>query len=157
MILSETVLRAKWKNLRDLFKREEKKNKIHSIDNYEGKWRHFKALWFLHRSDHIDNTSGDDSIDTATDITVKEGNQIEDCYEVLIENNINNRRASKNNIEMESTRKRKLSDDYDTMFLQSLTPFLRELEPWRKLVVRNKIQDVILKEMAEQNNFEIPH
>lgn len=75
----------------------------------------------------------------------------------MIENNINNRRASKNNIEMESTRKRKLSDDYDTMFLQSLTPFLRELEPWRKLVVRNKIQDIILKEMAEQNNFEIPH
>lgn len=49
--------------------------------------------------------------------------------------------------------RRSLEEDYDMMFLKSLVPYFRELDPVRKLKVRNKIQDIILNEINEQGAF----
>ncbi|CAH0723103.1 unnamed protein product, partial [Brenthis ino] len=154
--IPEDVLRAKWKNLRDLFKREERKCLKHTVDDYTGKWRHFKTLWFLNKSESTEATSDTESFDT--DVTVvKDENHNQDTYEVLIDNGVQKRLTSNPEIEQDEKKvKFNVVNDYDTMFLQSLTPFFKELEPWRKLVVRNKIQDIILNELAAQKNFELP-
>lgn len=49
-------------------------------------------------------------------------------------------------------RKKKSKDDYDFMFLKSLAPYLRQLDPIRKLVVRSKMQDMLLNEIAAQQS-----
>lgn len=43
-------------------------------------------------------------------------------------------------------------DDYDVMFLKSLAPYFKQLDPIRKLVVRNKMQDMLLNEIAAQTS-----
>lgn len=44
-------------------------------------------------------------------------------------------------------------DDYDLMFLKSLMPYFRQLDSMRKLVLRSKIQDMLMNEIAAQTSL----
>ncbi|KAJ2939794.1 hypothetical protein O0L34_g17985 [Tuta absoluta] len=176
----EVLVRAKWKNLRDLFKREIKKVRKRISENdqgetYQGRWKYFKQMRFMHqqkpdreflnqldveeledeRSNDMDAANGEEHEDTDeneenpladfvkpepedSNDTDHEGNDEE--YFELVPTPVPNKRK------MEATKEDE--EDYDMMFLKSLTPFLNQLDPMRKLIVRSKIQDILINELA---------
>ncbi|KAJ8728424.1 hypothetical protein PYW08_016809 [Mythimna loreyi] len=162
MQLPEERLRVKWKNLRDLFKKEIKK--FGSEELYTGKWRHFEMLKFINTSDNGKSngkgskTSGSDENNVET-VEAKE--EIEDEYEFEVEQEPE---EGNNEVEVyldesyveepipEKVAKLSSNEDYDVMFLKSLAPYFKQLDPIRKLVVRSKMQDMLLNEIAAQTS-----
>ncbi|XP_045497273.1 uncharacterized protein LOC123695456 [Colias croceus] len=141
----ESKVRMKWKTIRDLFKREVRRAHIkHDIKEYKGKWKYFKALWFLQQS-YYTSTEDYEVLVVEPDESPK---RIK--FEPCDETSYSEEYAIDPLPEDRSSQVKSEEDDYDLMYLKSLTPFLRELDPIRKLVVRNKIQDLILNEMAAQ-------
>lgn len=164
--VSECILRAKWKNLRDLFKKEVKKFKTSSLSNYRGRWRYFQPLWFLYKICEYNFDSNDD-----------EGQENDDQQEEEVDNLSNTEyleesfqgdcdvdavevdrifKVESNDVDFVeedpiSEQKPSTDDDYDLMFLKSLVPYFRQLDSMRKLVLRSKIQDMLMNEIAAQN------
>lgn len=134
----------KWKSLRDFFKKLIRKRGIKDIDDYLGRWRYFKAMWFLYKPEmtHKDDDSCEELTNTSTDNMVK-------CEPI----DVNETELSMDEQDPIPDKKRRTNneDDFDLMFLKSLTPFLKQLEPIRKLVVRSKIQEILLNEIAAQS------
>uniref|UniRef100_A0A2A4IZC1 MADF domain-containing protein n=1 Tax=Heliothis virescens TaxID=7102 RepID=A0A2A4IZC1_HELVI len=154
--LPEERLRVKWKYLRDLFKKEVKK--FGSGSDYAGKWRHFERMQFINIA-KVNGDSGDrESTNNVSLVTTKrEVDDEEFEYEVEEEGSAENNAVEVYLEEGYSgdqipAKRPKLSsdEDYDVMFLKSLAPFFRQLDPMRKLVVRSKMQDMLLNEMAAQ-------
>ncbi|XP_023938688.1 uncharacterized protein LOC112046311 [Bicyclus anynana] len=162
--LPEPLIRAKWKNMRDIFKREMKRCKYNMQGEFEytGKWRHLKLMWFLHKPRASTPTqSQQDHSNSTTEPDIKE--------EVpIIVNNRDMEESDDNIIPFEGSnifsmdfqqqdplplKRRKSEDDYDLMFLKSLVPYFRELDPVRKLRIRNRIQDIILNEISVQGSI----
>ncbi|XP_072931701.1 uncharacterized protein [Epargyreus clarus] len=173
--LPEELIRVKWKNLRDLFMREIKRLDLTNVDEYHGKWKYFKTLSFLYRSENNTTASEEDSSElpevplsepyvvklepTDSDYTYDpeqepelmpekrkriENNSTSEPYDVgenLLEQTPLDKRRRINEVYME--------EDYDVMFLKSLTPYFKSLKPTRKLVIRNKIQEMLLKEISQ--------
>ncbi|XP_045771583.1 uncharacterized protein LOC123871707 [Maniola jurtina] len=163
--IPETVIRAKWKSMRDIFKREMKKCKTNSQGElrYTGKWRHFKLMWFLHKNKNAQ----------LVDYDPKEVSNTSTESEEFIKEEVNDRdmdESDGNNVPFEfavdfqpeqdplPVKRRQSSEvDYDLMFLKSLVPYFRELEPVRKLRIRSKIQDIIINEINAQGNYNSTH
>ncbi|XP_068632164.1 uncharacterized protein [Battus philenor] len=134
------TMRMKWKNLRDFFKKIVRKRDIRDVDDYIGRWRYFKSLWFLYKPELARND--DDSCEDATTSNDMKCEPLEFSEtEVFVEEQdpIPDKRP-----------RITTAEDYDQMFLKSLTPFMNQLEPFRKLVVRSKIQQILLNEIAAQ-------
>ncbi|XP_054016742.1 uncharacterized protein LOC128897083 [Hylaeus anthracinus] len=53
---------------------------------------------------------------------------------------------------MASTSQENSQDDEDMLFVKSLVPFFKNLPPLKKLIVRNKIQEVLIAEMRNEEN-----
>ncbi|XP_063618697.1 uncharacterized protein LOC134791577 [Cydia splendana] len=139
--MPEDIIRVKWKNLRDFFKKEVKKNDCHSKDDYGGRWRYFKSLGFLLRPEEEEDEQTDsEQEEKEIDYETKYIPETDTNLEVYLEED-----------PLPEKRVKKDYEDYDLMFLKSLTPFLRQLEPTRNLVVRSKMQDMLLNEIAAQN------
>ncbi|XP_028157837.1 uncharacterized protein LOC114351006 [Ostrinia furnacalis] len=68
--------------------------------------------------------------------------------EKLEENNSN----SEDEIPVKRQKTSNRLSNYDVMFLKSLAPYFKQLEPLRKLVMRSRIQNLLLNEIAEQNS-----
>ncbi|XP_047024635.1 transcription factor Adf-1-like [Helicoverpa zea] len=154
--LPEERLRVKWKYLRDLFKKEVKKSG--SGADYTGKWRHFERMQFI----DITKVNGESEDRESTNISrVTTKKEVDDEFEYEVEEE---EPVGTNEVEVyleegysgdhipEKRAKLSSDEDYDVMFLKSLAPFFRQLEPMRKLVVRSKMQDMLLNEMAAQSS-----
>ncbi|XP_035433249.2 uncharacterized protein LOC118264737 [Spodoptera frugiperda] len=175
--LPEDRLRVRWKNLRDLYKKEVKK--FGSV-NYTGKWRHYNAMKFLNktlespkpdqtedREPNEDQTIRDNEDQTSRDN--EEGNEgskvatkeelTDDDFDFVDEQENVTAESPEAEVYFEqgyeedpiSDKMQKIAEeDYDMMFLKSLAPYFRQLDPIRKLVVRSKMQDMLLNEIAAQ-------
>ncbi|XP_063533636.1 uncharacterized protein LOC134743935 [Cydia strobilella] len=137
--LPEDIIRVKWKNLRDFFKKEVKKNDINSKDDYVGRWRYFKSLCYLLRPEE-EGEEQSDSEQEEKEIDYETKYDPDSNLEVYLEEDPLPEKRFKTDYE-----------DYDLMFLMSLTPFLRQLEPSRNLAVRSRMQDMLQNEIAAQN------
>ncbi|VVC86604.1 unnamed protein product [Leptidea sinapis] len=142
----ERLLRMKWKNFRDLFVKEQKRVNVMSPEDYTGKWRYFKHLWFVTLREEDAPHEGNQTIV----LEVLTEDYCSTKTEVLSTSECDSAEPNQDPIG-ESFNDAPSEEDYDQMFLRSLTPYLRQLEPLRKLVVRNKIQDIILNELGAQN------
>ncbi|CAG9584943.1 unnamed protein product [Danaus chrysippus] len=154
--LPEDVLRNKWKNLRDLFKREAKKCNGNTVDEYTGKWRYFKTLWFLNQPG--EGAASDDD-DEGIERRIKEEVQSvgpDTTDEAYLDHRQDKRLYAEIELAQDPLEtKRPRLDDYDSMFLMSLTPYFKQLEPMRKLSLRNKIQELIFNELTEQSEYNV--
>ncbi|XP_063533708.1 uncharacterized protein LOC134744005 [Cydia strobilella] len=138
--MPEDIIRGKWKILRDFFKREVKRKNVTSVEEYKGRWRYFNSLgYLLHLS--LPREEEDERTSEKVDVEIEyEPKYAPDSnLEVYLEDPIPEKRFKPND-----------SEDYDLMFLKSLTPFFKQLEPTRNLVVRSRIQDMLLNEIAAQ-------
>lgn len=167
----EAKLKAIWKNLRNIFQRELRKNYSRSTSVYRGKWKYFQTMSFLIvKGDDNDNDEGDEypiEFVEENDFEDQNGEEMytdDDDYNCT--NSDNCPIASDQEIDpVESitdadVRREENNTDsikengnliYDVMFLKSLAPFFKQLVPMRKLIMRSKIQDLLLKEIADQN------
>lgn len=130
------MLRAKWKNLRDFFKKEVKKNDVETVEDYRGRWRHFKSMGFLLKTGEEKAGTGSEAENSEYETKYVPDSNLE---VFLQEDPIPEKRCKVDD-----------DEDYDMMFLKSLTPFLKQLEPTRNLMVRSKIQELLLNELAGQ-------
>ncbi|XP_059051590.1 uncharacterized protein LOC131846329 [Achroia grisella] len=147
--IPEDALRVKWKNLRDTFKRELRKCNPESPEHYNGKWIFFKYMWFIQEPNDVTNEI------PVTDQSLDNDEDFEDYYLIPKPEPIEAEYLEEfANIEEDPVpaKKRKKSDDneYDLMFLKSLAPYFKDLDPIRKLVLRSKMQDMVLNEIAAQ-------
>lgn len=135
-----------------------KKFKTTSLSTYRGRWRYFQPLWFLfkicdtnfdadQREEEGDNLSNTEYLEeSSTENGDGEAVEIDNFFQVdsnkvdFLEDPI-------------SERKPYGDDDYDLMFLKSLMPYFSQLDSMRKLVLRSKIQDMLMNEIAAQNAF----
>ncbi|XP_026753090.2 uncharacterized protein LOC113513295 [Galleria mellonella] len=143
------LLRMKWKNLRDSFKKELKKTGATCVEDYNGKWPHMELLSFMEKP------SDNEASTTETEREEKEDivsfSSFTDTNFVDVQSNGNNEEEIDVPVP-EKRRKTYAEEEYDLMFLKSLAPFFRDLEPVRKLVLRSKIQDLVMNEIAAQNS-----
>ncbi|XP_034830604.1 uncharacterized protein [Maniola hyperantus] len=167
----ETIVRAKWKSMRDIFKRELKKCKTNSQGEfkYTGKWRHFQLMWFLHKNKdaklvdydlkEVSNTSTESEDFIKEEIVNNDGDMDElDGNNVPFEpGNIFAVDYQPEQDPLPTKRRQSPEVDYDLMFLKSLVPYFRELDPVRKLRIRSKIQDIIINEINAQENYNSTH
>ncbi|XP_041978196.1 uncharacterized protein LOC121732395 [Aricia agestis] len=146
--------KTKWKNIKDIFRKEMHKYPVTRLEDYDGSWQHFESVWFLYRPGDApkkrtkrDTKSYDDSqSDNSSD---KFFVKTEPETEVYVEDN-------RLHDEFEPKRPRvEEDDDYDMMFLKSLAPYLRALRPIKKLAVRNKIQQMLMDELGSETHYEV--
>ncbi|XP_063538080.1 uncharacterized protein LOC134747385 [Cydia strobilella] len=148
-------LKKRWKVLRDTFAKELKKaiqqSGQASDTELSSKWPHFKRLFFLQ------------GIRSCKD-------SVADVSEVSVENNLDE--EASNNTDPQSPhsekkfkstfKRRRISteekkrieenfppNDHDAQFLMSLWPFLKDVPKNRKLMVRSKLQQVLIDEQNE--------
>ncbi|XP_049869588.1 uncharacterized protein LOC126369273 [Pectinophora gossypiella] len=160
MDIPEDIIKTKWKNLRDLFKREYKKNRCKKLENYTGKWKYFKSMWFIQTpSDYVANGADEENEDNQSrdnDETEGEVNQDKNPFEPVMKfdppDEPDESQVYIEDADIIPDKRRRFNDgDYDMMYLQSLTPYFSELDPMRKLVVRSKINDLLMTELAAQH------
>lgn len=146
----------KWKNLRDLFKKEIKK--FGPVEAYTGRWRHFDMMKFISRSSgNVSKTNEGSDVETKAEI-----NSDEEEYEFEVEDEQEPERNNEVEVYLDEAyeedpipdKRAKITtdEDYDVMFLKSLAPYFRQLDPIRKLVVRSRMQDMLLNEIAAQTS-----
>lgn len=137
--------------MRDLFKKEIRKYGP-TIEEYTGKWRHFEALAFLNKTATAPENTEENSCDDKEPVTKQEyieldedadpdNNEVEVYFDETYEDPLPEKRV-----------KLASDEDYDIMFLKSLAPYFKQLDPIRKLVVRSKMQDMLLNEIAAQSS-----
>lgn len=136
----------KWKNLKDVYV---KKSRPNIAKNQRESWRYYNCLRFLDNpavSKISESNSGEDSQTEETEVEQRHEESSSDDDEENKHNHNEHYPSKRNTV----TYYNETDSEYDMMFLRSLAPYFRELEPVRKLVVRCKIQDVLLKEIAGQ-------
>lgn len=139
------TLRAKWKNLRDVFVKIMKRHKL--PDEYNGGWRYFKELLFIYRPEDEVSDESDENVEFET--LYNEENHIS---EVNVK--MEDEEESSDEDPIKEKRRKVENDDenYDMMFLKSLAPYFKQLDEMRKLVVRSKMQDMLMNELAAQRS-----
>ncbi|XP_060802934.1 uncharacterized protein LOC106142352 [Amyelois transitella] len=150
--LSEDALRLKWRNYRDIFRRELRKYPCHSPEDYGGKWQFFRAMFFLKTELYEKETEQylaekneeDKSDNEEPHFVVKFEPQEDEAPPIDFVS------TTSDDDERRSKRRRVDKNDYDQMFLKSLVPYFRQLEPMRKLAVRTKLQNLLFEELKEQ-------
>ncbi|KAL0893405.1 hypothetical protein ABMA27_014992 [Loxostege sticticalis] len=123
--ITEEALKLKWKNLRDTFNREVKKN-AGSVSEYTGNWAFFNEMLFTAKPERLESVA-----------------DIEEQYLDIHDE------EKTTELELEDE---KPDDYYDLLFLESLTPYFKQLEPIRRLAMRNKIQTMLMKEISIQKS-----
>ncbi|KAJ0177481.1 hypothetical protein K1T71_007490 [Dendrolimus kikuchii] len=149
MDLPADFLRAKWKNLRDMYVKLLKK--CRTPEAYTGGWRFFAPLGFLNRSYNEESEDSEASVVFET---------LYDDESPISERNVkmeaDARSSDEDPIVSAPEKRRRVDDtendeeDYDIMFLKSLAPYFRKLDTMRKLVVRSRMQDMLMNEIAAQ-------
>lgn len=158
ILSSEPRLRVKWKNLRDLFRKEIKR--YGPVEQYSGKWRHFDMMKFIDVPHRNKKGNDESSIEAIEDFNNDEDDEqlafvVEDEQEQEQEQEGNNEVYIDETYEEDpipEKRAKLIDEDYDVMFLKSLAPYFKQLDPIRKLVVRSKMQDMLLNEIAAQTS-----
>ncbi|XP_063365237.1 uncharacterized protein LOC134653800 [Cydia amplana] len=197
-------IKMKWRNLRDQFSREVKKNPVGedgtpAIEKYIGKWAYYDSLTFL--KDNVywnpsDDIRLEDSQDGFNDykreresdisVIIKRDPDIDEDIERDIEgdrfldplealevqedtsdsnlvtetNEVPRKRLCQRTIRTyprqlpsdgsQAARSSREIDD-DLHFALSLVPYLRRLDPLRKLIIRNEMQNLLIGELMETN------
>lgn len=202
LFVSEDQIKVKWRNLRDQFHRELKKNPVSEsgspeVDKYGGKWVYYDMLTFL--KDHITirppediraDAEDDDSFDNVGDtrVVIKRDIDFEeeevpkeiDFLDPLDHNDDTSdsmatplaQQGSSRKISLSKNLKRvKMSNvqrqmgfprevhgmsvarelDEDLHFALSIVPYLKRLDPLRKLIVRNEIQNLLIGELLSDS------
>ncbi|KAI8439665.1 hypothetical protein MSG28_013370 [Choristoneura fumiferana] len=194
-------IKVKWRNLRDQFHRELKKNPVSEsgspeVDKYGGKWAYYDMLTFL--KDHITvrpaedvraDAEDDDSFDNVGDTRVVIKRDIDfdeempnevDFLDPLDHNddtsdsmmtplaqqgsskkirlNKNLKRVKMMNVQRQMEIPRRMHRtsvgrelDEDLHFALSIVPYLKRLDPLRKLIVRNEIQNLLIGELLSDS------
>ncbi|XP_041978024.1 uncharacterized protein LOC121732267 [Aricia agestis] len=155
------IARSKWKNLKDIYRRQLRKYPdLSSPDEYKGRWKYFRSLSFLFKRYEPTETqywhdvmepSYEDEDDDNKAFIIKVGSGSGSGY---VENGDDSSDRHDDDFDNDSesqTKKNKSDDDddYDIMFLKSLAPYMRSLSPVRKLQVRNQIQDIFLQKIRK--------
>ncbi|KAM3960582.1 uncharacterized protein ACR2FA_005325 [Aphomia sociella] len=144
------LIRMKWKGLRDSFKKELKRYSATSIEDYKGKWQYMEVLSFIYKPEDFEQATTD------YDDTEREPVSFVQFSEDFVnvdpdDNDYKHEDPIPTPANRDIERRTYTEEEYDLMFLKSLVPFFRHLDPVRKLVLRNKIQDMVLNEIASQN------
>ncbi|XP_063626200.1 transcription factor Adf-1-like [Cydia splendana] len=198
-------IKMKWRNLRDQFSREVKKNPIGDdgipiIDKYNGKWAYYELLTFL-KDNVYWNPSDDNRLEDSQDgyvndfngeresdisIIIKRDPDLDEDIERDIEgdrfldpllalevqedtsdsnlvttetNEVPRKRLCQRRIRTYYPRQlqsegshaarspREVDDDLH--FALSLVPYLRSLDPLRKLIIRNEMQNLLIGELMD--------
>ncbi|XP_061716981.1 uncharacterized protein LOC133524846 [Cydia pomonella] len=151
-------LKKRWKVLRDTFAKELKKAIQQSAQASDtelySKWPHFKRLLFLQKTIR----SCKDSVADVCEVSV-ENSQDEEASNNTDPQSPHSENKFKSALKRrrDSTEERKLSrieesfptNDHDAQFLMSLWPFLKDVPKHRKLMVRTKLQQVLIDEQNE--------
>ncbi|CAH0547736.1 unnamed protein product [Brassicogethes aeneus] len=164
MHMNENTCKTKWKNLRDSFIREFKKYKVKynkcGKKVGEPRWVYYKDLKFLTRIIMKDNQVRDDDDDAEYDtigikeeilsFTEEESNET-NHFDIKIE--VDEPEPKKLRIENSGQTNtippvpdESMEQNSDYYFLISLLPYMKKIPEEKKLLVRNKIQNVILDE-----------
>lgn len=154
-------LKNKWNSLRDVFRRELKKNSTEI--GKKRKWEHFDKLMFLEQAtakespknlndDRVDNSHSELIIKTeetspAEESDAEYSNDIEMPHTNNSETVVN-----ENNLEKQSTSGENGYGEDDYHFAMSLVPAMKRVPNDRKLRMRMKILQVLCEE-GETNNF----
>jgi hypothetical protein len=125
--------------LRDTFIRLAKKKYDHSW-----KWKYYKELKFLYPC--VVSSISQDNDNDSDDETESEEDQMDNEIGTNLPIQYNDSSSEKEVIAD--------SEDHDLMFLESLAPFFANIDPMRKLVLRSRIQDMLLNEVVAQKNEE---
>ncbi|XP_017466883.1 PREDICTED: uncharacterized protein LOC108359498 [Rhagoletis zephyria] len=177
--------KKKWRNLRDQFSKELKKiPKGKSGDTqdqaliYTGRWRYFKSLLFLRDTIFPRETARNLSVMLEDSTTATEADNNVTNAEINSEltfvetcpsfRSLSVRRKRKDNhqdgkavelrlldIETKKLALLEASEDENSLFLRSLLPFMKKLDPIRQLRVRCKFQDILLQEIEAECTFQI--
>ncbi|KAG6439503.1 hypothetical protein O3G_MSEX000826 [Manduca sexta] len=132
-------LRIKWKCLRDTYKKELNKNP----GTYTGMWRFFKPLKFLVFKPPYESENDSDE---PSEKETEETNVTSDVPVIKYEPTL---QWSENSIPADTKPR---EEEFDVLFLQSLTPYFKQLDPMRKLVIRSKMQDMLFNEICAQKS-----
>lgn len=167
--------------LRTIFQRHLKQYMPSSPDEYQGKWKYFRALWFLanasplvngkrknwgafklqfpksdedSKSSDLNNVESDDIHILDEDICIDNDNRVSFIHETDICNDqiTISGTISNNMSEIEETPGLINGMGSDELFLKSLTPFMKRLDPIRNLVVRQRFHDILKTELANAEN-----
>ncbi|XP_047992489.1 uncharacterized protein LOC125231170 [Leguminivora glycinivorella] len=195
-------IKMKWRNLRDQFSREVKKNPLGEdgtpiIEKYSGKWAYYESLTFL-KDNVYWNPSDDFKLDDSQDgvnnyrrereadisVIIKREPDLDEDLErdidgdgfldplgalevqedtsdsnLVTENEVPRKRLCQRNVttyyssqsnDVQIARSSREVDD-DLHFALSLVPYLRSLDPLRKLIIRNEMQNLLIGELMETN------
>ncbi|RVE49993.1 hypothetical protein evm_005346 [Chilo suppressalis] len=169
------VLKMKWKNLRDTYIRRQKTK--HITGKVKPKTSYIiDRLEFLRPASENYEDNNDDAETSDDDYNIKtEVNNDESEHET--NDNINDDSSSEVNLKYETNEcqielsleksfedsdacvsnswHEESTDDeeHELMFLNSLAPFFCKLDPMRKLVLRSRIQDMLLNEVTAQKSL----
>ncbi|RVE49994.1 hypothetical protein evm_005347 [Chilo suppressalis] len=138
--MPESVLRSKWRNLRDAYKKEIKKYKVKNVEEYTGKWKFFNALTFVNTEYEFEENAKD------------RRNSVEFVMADEFTNHDYDEDTNANEEEPAQSNSNSTIENYDVLFLKSLVPYFQKLDPVRKLIMRNRIQDLLINELALQQN-----
>ncbi|KAL4152870.1 hypothetical protein QTP88_000703 [Uroleucon formosanum] len=137
--LNDEPLKKKWRGLRDTFGKElkkvnSKKSGQAAVSETDSRWPYFKNLLFLRGT--MSRRDIKSSVPDNSDISDEE---------VLTQTNDIDTRLLQ--IEEEKLKCfQKSANDPDAQFLMSLLPFLKDIPKHRKLMVRAKLQQVLMDE-----------
>lgn len=164
---TEGYIKPKWKNLRDVFRREHAKVLEHGKRGT--KWQYYKPLLFLNEGaereiDEDDNNESenytytpeqDDENDKSNDNDPINNDTMQSACIKIEQDHDQYFEVVENEVVVPKKRKyiRRESDDtdYDLLYLKSLVPYFKQLEPMRKLIVRSRIQDILMNEIARSS------
>lgn len=149
--------------LRTIFQRHMKTYNPKSIKDYSGKWQYFPQLWFLHTTVAPENVRRKTLTDFQRHCKMKDDDveDDDDSDEDSVNDTSYDNGIENGNDTFSNTAKKKKTGsidgksgvteavDSDEMFLRSLAPFLKILDPVSNLVVRNRIHDILMKEIAK--------
>ncbi|CAH2240831.1 uncharacterized protein LOC120624438 [Pararge aegeria] len=168
----DLMIRKRWKNLKDAFRKELKRVLVQDIE--ASSWQHFEQLSFITeailkgiRNKDINALSteetadgdSDDPLSVKTEIpeaepsTSMDGNS---TLEISYANDDSMSHLANRNLNvMQHNNKRKaLEDEYDAdyMFLVSLLPTMRQLSEIQKLQFRGKVNQWLLEAVSQDYN-----
>ncbi|KAG7302627.1 hypothetical protein JYU34_012574 [Plutella xylostella] len=166
--IDEEKCKTKWKHMRDSFRRL-KRFQATKPNHNSSKWRYYKRLRFLEpqiklgtgirrrrNQEEMVYESGDED-NREEPVTIKfEPSELRRSMpqEVMVQEPLTPAGTHREYDALGMGEPVLSDDEYNLMFLKSLLPFLRRLDPLRSLVVRNKLQEILFAEIKEQESLE---
>ncbi|GLV38640.1 hinge3 [Carabus blaptoides fortunei] len=150
--------RAKWKNLKDSFRREAKRafTELH----YRPRWRLYQSLMFLY-DQQLEFDQKEDTMQPGGFLEPDQTpSKVEYEFDHVQANSASGgsearqlEQTNADNYEPEQQMRADLhADDADMCFFRSLVPHMKELTPQKRMQLRIKIHEMVYKEVYADNN-----